>query len=336
MRQTSPVTDANRLGIDFRHEARGFGHSSPIYDVHTHIHSLPAARLMIQVADIFGIDRLWAMSPLEVVDDIQAEFGDRIQFIAVPNYHSPDREAAFTTDWLHRLEGFREKGSVIFKIWAAPRGRDLTHHLRLDSPIRREGFELALSLGYKAVMTHVGDPDTWFATKYANQRIYDTKDSHITELERMLARYPDLPWIGAHMSGYPERPDILTRLLTKYPNYHMDTSATKWMIREWSKRPEAMKQLIQRFPGRILFGSDIVADEKTMSFDLFASRYWALRTLMETDYVGPSPIVDPDLHMVDSSVDPKSTADIHGLKLSPAALKMVYHDAPRKFFEKLK
>ena len=62
-------------------------------------------------------------------------------------------------------------------------------------------------------------------------------------------------------------------------------------------------------------------------FDLYASRYWALRTLLESDYDGPSPIVDPDLHKVDPAVDPKSTATLRGANLTQAQLKDVYHDA---------
>ena len=335
MRTTAAVSDANRLGLDYRHAARQFGQPGPIFDVHTHIHSLPAARLFMQVCDVFNVERVWAMAPLEIVDDVRAEFGDRIQFIAVPNYHNPDKDAAFSTDWFYRLEKFREKGSVIFKIWAAPRGRDFTSHLRLDAPVRRQGMKLACELGYKAVMTHVGDPDTWFAHQYADVRKYGGKASHIDQLRRMLDEFGALPWIGAHMSGWPERPDILADLLTRYPNYHLDTSATKWMIREWSQRPDAIRELFERFPGRLLFGSDIVADESNMNFNLFASRYWALRTMLETDYQGPSPIVDPDLKTLNPAAGDKQTAELHGLKLKPATLRMLYHEAPRRFFEHL-
>ncbi|MHC4590503.1 MAG: hypothetical protein ACYTAQ_14535 [Planctomycetota bacterium] len=41
-----------------------------------------------------------------------------------------------------------------------------------------------------------------------------------------------------------------------------------------------------------------MASSPQEAFDLYASRYWALRTLFETDHVGPSPIADPDLALV--------------------------------------
>ena len=37
------------------------------------------------------------------------------------------------------------------------------------------------------------------------------------------------------------------------------------------------------------------------AWDLYASRYWALRTLWESDYDAESPIADPDLKMIDPS-----------------------------------
>jgi hypothetical protein len=64
--------------------------------------------------------------------------------------------------------------------------------------------------------------------------------------------------------------------------------------------------------------------------DLYASRFWAMRTLYETDYDGPSPIVDPDLSLIDPSQPRESTATLRGIKLDPAALQSLYHDTTVK------
>src|SRR5690606_8368514 len=114
---------------------------------------------------------------------------------------------------------------------------------------------------------------------------------------------------------WPEDLDFLAGLLSRHPNLVLDTSATKWQVRELSRHPRArLHDFFRRFRTRILFGSDIVATGADASFDLFASRYWALRTLFETDYDGPSPIVDPDLHMMDETVDEKATAHLRGMQ----------------------
>ena len=327
----TPLNDANRLGLDYRAEAEQFGYDGPIIDIHTHIGTVEAAKLYFEIADLFGVTKAVSMTKLEncrAIKDALGPRSDRIEFIAVPNYEARDEPGTFTTDWLKRMEQFREQGSRIIKFWAAPRGRDLhPTAFHLDSKLRRESIRHAYDLGYHIFMTHVGDPDTWFATTYADAKKYGTKIEHLNQLEALLDEYPDVQWIGAHMSGYPEDLDYVQGILDRHPNYVIDTSATKWQVRELSKHPDRFRELCERNPGRILFGTDIVANNTNLDFDLYASRFWALRTLIETDYDGPSPIVDPDLHMVDPSVDEKSTATLRGAEMNGPTLKTLYHDA---------
>lgn len=344
-----PLSDANRLGLDYRAEAAKFAYRGPILDVHTHIADVRAARDFFAVADLFGIEKVWSMSPLEEMDDIRAEFGERIEFIAVPNYSASKTDPeCFTTDWLRRIERFREKGCRVIKFWAAPRGRDLhADALLIDSPIRREGMKLAYNLGYRHWMTHVADPDTWFATVYSDVSKYGTKASHYPPLERSLEAYRDVTWIGAHMGGTPEDLSFLQELFDRHPNLVVDCSATKWMVRELSKKPDDFRRLCERNRGRVLFGSDVVAasdpdhrppehrdrkDTPATLFDLYASRYWALRTMLETSYDGPSPIVDPDLHRLDASLPEKSTPRLRGTDLPADVLREAYHDAAANIF----
>ncbi len=320
------LNDANRLGLDYRGEAAKLPYAGPILDVHTHIRDVEAARLFFEVADLYGVDKVWSMTNLENIDAIRDEFGERIEFIAVPNYEKRDEPDTFTTDWLRRIEGFADKGVKVCKFWASPRARDFHMDLRLDSPIRLEGMKLAHAAGMK-FMTHVGDPDTWFATKYTDSAKYGTKLEHYEPLERLLDEYDDVPWIAAHMGGHPEDLDHLQRLLDAHANLYLDTSAAKWMVRELSMHPDRFRQFCAANPGRVLFGSDIVANAEDMTFDLLASRYWVLRTLMETTYGGPSPIVDPDLVLIGATEDEKATATLRGAKLDRVTLGSVYHDA---------
>jgi len=328
---TKPINDANRLGLDYEAEAGRFQYTGPIIDVHTHIGTLESSRLYFKIADLFGVTKTVSMTKLENIDGILEDLGerrDRIEFIAVPNYEAATEPGTFTTDWLYRMEKFREKGCRIVKFWAAPRGRDLDREAFLmDSPTRRESIKLAYDLGYRMFMTHVGDPDTWFEKKYLDVKKYGTKAQQFEPLEDLLDEYDDVTWIGAHMGGWPEDLAFVQGMLDRHPNYVLDTSAAKWQVRELSRRPERFRAFCERNAGRVLFGTDIVANDTNIDFDLYASRYWALRTLMETGYDGASPIVDPDLHMVDPTVDEKSTARLRGAGMDGAVLKTVYHDA---------
>ncbi len=327
----APRNDANRLGLLYRHEAARLPYVGPLWDVHQHIQDVAAAKLFFEVAELFGVEKVWTMTQLEHVDALKAQYGDRLNFIAVPNFNANRNDPeAFTSDWLHRLEGFREKGCRIAKIWAAPRGRDFAPGVfELDSPLRRRGIQLAYELDMM-FMTHVSDPDTWFATKYADSGKYGTKAQQYEPLHRLLDQYGDVPWIAAHMGGDPEHLDHLQAMLDRHPNLYLDTSATKWMVRELSRKPDELRDFARRNAGRLLFGSDIVADSKDAGFDLFASRYWALRTMFETDYDGLSPIVDPDLAMVDPSLPKDSVANLRGASIDPATLAMIYKDAAQR------
>ncbi|MCE9590327.1 MAG: amidohydrolase family protein [Planctomycetes bacterium] len=331
----SPLNPANRLGLNYRHEATRLPWHGPIDDAHIHISGLEAARKFFEVADLFGIGRVWSQTQLEEVDTLRGEFGDRIEFVAIPNYMARDRAETFGSDWLRRIEAFHARGSRIAKFWAAPRGRDFHESFHLEHPTRREAMKLAHSLGM-IFMTHVGDPDTWFATHYKDANKYGTKPSHYEPLRRLLDQYRDVPWMAAHMGGDPEHLEHLQDLLDAHPNLHLDISATKWMVRELSKRPDEFRDFCRRNNGRLLFGTDLVVAPADAAlggpeqFDLYASRYWAMRTLIETSYDGPSPIVDPDLPLVDSSLPATSTAHLRGAKIDPATLATLYRGAARQ------
>ena len=98
------------------------------------------------------------------------------------------------------------------------------------------------------------------------------------------------------LAAWPEDLEFLSNLLDTHTNLSLDTSATKWMVRELSKHSrEDLIAFLTRYSGRILFGSDIVttdqhlgdedgprgmghlASAESEAFALYASRYWALR-----------------------------------------------------------
>ena len=331
---------ANTLGLDYRALAAELPYRGPVIDVHTHVGTPRAAELYLEVAELFGVRLTYTMTGLDNARVLHPHFGERLRFICVPDYMKRETPGTFTTQWLKDIEAFRaEFDSDVIKFWAAPRGRDVAElskdaaeadAMSLDSPIRKRGMRLAYNLGYRTFMTHVGDPDTWFQMVYTDTAKYGTKADQYPALEAALEEYRDVTWIGAHLGGWPEDLDWLQAFLDRHPNYVVDTSAAKWQVRELSKHPERFRTFCEANPGRVLFGTDIVANENmndSIGFDLFASRYWALRTLIETDYDGPSPIVDPDLHKVDASVPETATARLRGAAVPGELLRTIYHDA---------
>jgi hypothetical protein len=354
-----PPSAANLFGLDYRRAAAQMPPplgpaARGITDIHIHINGPRAARVYDEVARLFGIARLLSQTRLSDAPAVKEILGDRVSFMAVPNCGQPDKSHAFRAGFLDDMRAWREQwGARIVKFWAAPRlyevvGGDPADIVPLDSPWRIRHAELAVSLGMM-IMTHVADPDTWFRTRYADAARYRPKPEHFIGLERMLDRFP-VPWIGAHMCGSPEDLDFLDGLLERHPNLSIDTSATKWIVRELSRHPaQRTRDFFTRWRGRILFGSDIVtledhlaprppsADPATpmsdlaaspeQAFDLYASRYFALRTMFESDYRGHSPIADPDLAMVEPALyTPMSAPPLRGLALPPDLLQSLYHD----------
>ncbi len=355
-------TPANLLGLDYHAEAERFGPPVvPIIDSHAHINGVKAARVYLKAMEVYGVKRVYSQTQMSQASAMREALGDRIRFVAIPEYMSDDRRRAMRQGFFENMRRFHaEFGSRMLKFWAAPRLRDFLDPVEdadiilIDSPLRRELAAEAMELGYM-FQAHIADPDTWFATKYADARKYGTKASHYEPLERMLEDF-GVPWLVAHMGGWPEDLVFLDSLLTRHDNLHLDTSATKWMVRELSKHSrDEFLAFLEKWRGRVLFGSDIVtlddhfesSDETNArfgahqasgegeAFDLYASRYWALRTMFEREYDGHSPIADPDLMMVEpEKYDEMSSPKLQGFALPAELLRVVYSQAAEGLLER--
>ncbi len=338
---TSPPPEYNVTGIDYA-DRRHLGYMGPIVDFHSHVMltrpgdpptgpplgkgpgaSLQQAEIMLAAAAEFGITQTVTMCPPDDIVPLRKRFGDQLQFNAMVNKRTADES---DEQALHTFEQFLELGVKIVKLWSAPRGRE--RGLFIDAPWRIEALKRARSAGVRIVMVHVADPDVWFRTVYADIAKFGTKADAYVGLERMMTLFPDMIWIGAHMAGDSEHPDHLETLLEKYPCFHIDTSATKWQVREVSPRAKAHRDLILRYPDRFLFGTDLVTRHH-LTRAHYVSRYWCQRTLWESAWVGPSPIADSDFTPTDGA----STPTLRGVGLPYDVLGMVYHANAKRLLD---
>ena len=350
------VSAANRFGVDYREEAAKLGAPVvPIVDAHAHINGARAAGVYKEVCDLYGVERVYSQTQLAHAESVRGVLGDRVRFVAIPEYMHEDRRWAFTEGFVENLEKWHALGARMVKFWGAPRLRDFVGSIGIepadivpfDGPWRMRVAERAKELGM-ALMVHVADPDTWFATKYSDASVYGTKREQYESLSRLFER-SGMACLGAHMLGSPEDLGFLGAMLDRHPDLVVDTSATKWMIRELSKHPTGeLVAFLDKYEGRVLFGSDIVthddhlmatdpdnpafgnqlASSEGEAFDLYASRYWALRTMFETGYEGESNIADPDLEMVDPErYGPMSAPALRGHGLDADRLRVLYRGA---------
>ena len=319
--QSVTTSEYNRIGLDYhqplpRPKVRG-----KVIDFHCHLVAARHARTWFAAADHFGIDLFVNMMPLEEALTLSRDYGNRLLFIAVPSWQQVVGDPI--DDYLRRIEAFYNLGCRIVKFHCAPESM-ARRGWTLDSP-RLRPVLAEVAARKMGIMTHVGDPDTWYAGRYSDTTRYGTRAQHYQMWENVLAQHPNTPWIGAHMCGHPEDLRQLQTLLDKYPHLRLDCSATKWIARSLSVNRDASREFFLHNQDRIIFGSDQVsADDR--NYDFYASRFWVQRKMWETAYQGPSPIQDNDF-----PADSQPT--LRGLALPDQALQKLYHDNAVRYLQ---
>ena len=348
---SAPISPNNLIGLNYRKEATKFLQlPTGITDAHTHINDVQAAQVLKDVMQLYGIKMVYSMTHFDQISAIKRIFEDQIRFIAIPDYRRGDLLYNVGVGYIERIKKLYRQGVRIVKFWSAPRGVDLARQagypgaLSLAAEHIHAAMEVAHDLGM-VFMVHVADPDIWFANQYSDQLTYGTKVSQYEWLEKLLNRF-DNPWIAAHFAGWPEDLTFLSGLLERHSNLYIDASATKWMVRELSKHPaQELTDFFVRFQGGILFGSDIVtrpehvqaghqagSDSRQDAFELYASRYWALRALFETNYQGRSPIADLDYQKASDGAEESPL--LLGKHFPQAVLNSLYYEAADKLLGK--
>lgn len=291
----------------------------PITDMHTHMAERAPDHELVDAARRYGVTRLLAIAPLDEGLALRERYPDEIVVAARALVQEPGASEPIEDRAVRTVYRAHARGVPVIKLWFAPRIRDRLDFL-LDSPRLDRVFDAIAECGL-GVLVHVSDPDRWFERRYDPAR-YGTKADQYPMLEARLRRYPTVPFLAAHMGGDPEHLDHLAELLARYPNLYLDTSATKWMVRELGRQRRAARGFFRRWAERICFGTDQVVLE-TSDPVRYTVRYWVHQMFWETDLVCPSPIPDPD-----SDGPPV----LRGLDLPEDVLEQVYwKNAERAF-----
>ena len=292
----------------------------PILDVHTHMNEPATNHELIDAARLYGITRIAAIGTLEEGTALQARYPREIVLAVRPVLkREHNAQIALLDRTVETVHQARARGAPLIKLWFAPRIRDRLDFL-LDSP-RLDVMFRAIAEDGLGVLVHVSDPDRWFERKYDPAK-YGTKADQYPMLEARLRQFPTVPFLAAHMGGDPEHLDHLSDLLARYPNLYLDTSATKWIVRELGRQRVAAREFFRRWADRICFGTDQVV-LKESDPTRYTMRYWVHQMFWETDLVCDSPIADPD-----SDGAPR----LQGLDLPEDILKQIYwRNAERAF-----
>lgn len=313
-RMADTPAEHNTLGLNYRTPLPRPPVRGMVIDFHTHLLAARHARPWFEAMRHYGIDACLSMTPLDEALALCRDWPGRLHFIAVPKWL--DGSPHWLDNWLRHIDAFFNIGSRLVKFHLAPRTL-AERKTRLDEAPMRRIMRHARDRGM-ILMSHIGDPDTWYQGKYADAAKYGTRDQHYAMWEAALQEHRDWPWLGAHLGGNPENLPRLQALLDRFPNLYLDCSATRWMVREISARRDQARDFFIRNQDRIIFGSDQVSGDQR-GFDFLASRLWCQRKLWETAYVGPSPIHDPDCP---ADAQPM----LRGLALPVDVLQKLYRD----------
>ncbi len=311
-----PLEDARATGFASPPPRKGRG---PIVDIHTHATEPATNHELIEAARLYGISTVVVIAPLEAGLALRGQYPREVVVAARPILREPTRQIMLLDDAVETVRRARAHGAPLIKFWFAPRIRDRLDFL-LDSPRLDPVFQAIADEGL-GVLVHVADPDRWFERKYDPAK-YGSKADQYPMLETRLRQFPTVPFLAAHMGGDPEHLEHLAGLLRRYPNLYLDTSATKWIIRELGRQRKATREFFRRWATRICFGTDqVVVKESDRA--RYTMRYWVHQMFWETDLVCPSPIPDPDS---------EGTPYVRGLDLPADLLEQIYWKTAARAF----
>ncbi|MGA9398498.1 MAG: amidohydrolase family protein [Anaerolineaceae bacterium] len=132
-------------------------------------------------------------------------------------------------------------------------------------------------------------------------------------LARLIERYPETTFIGAHVGCYAENLSWVGALLDRCPNYFVDISAR---IGELGRQPYAARRFFLKYCDRILFGSDFGPDP-----DSYRIAYRFLET--EDEYFNYSAALYPL----------QGRWHVYGLNLPEDVLQKVYLGNAARIFK---
>ncbi len=285
----------------------------PIVDAHSHPNTPERTETLVRVAQSYGVTGMLGITSLDRASELRRAFPGFFEFAVSFSYNHLDDIHRFHRDNLALLERARQESFSVVKFWFKPEFNE-AQGLKLDDPRMDPLFDKMADLGF-AGLAHIADPDIWFTTRYRDSARFGTKEEAFVQLERRLESHPDVSIVGAHLGGDPENLSHVSGLLDSHPNFAVDCSATKWVVRELSQKRDESRRFFFQHQDRIIFGTDLVAWQGA-PVRHYASRYWTLQKLLETDYDGLSPIYDND---------GRGEVNLKGLDLPKEILEKLYY-----------
>jgi predicted TIM-barrel fold metal-dependent hydrolase len=180
------------------------------------------------------------------------------------------------------------------------------------------------------VLIHTADPVAFFEPLTPENERWDELQVHpewwfgaagtptftelIAGLDRLLSQCPGTTFIGAHVGCWAENLKGVGQMLTSHPHWNVDLAGR---IGELGRRPGDFASLVERFPDRVLFGTDC--------FPPTAEDYARHRRFLETTDQGFAYSGEP--------TPPQGNWTIDGAGIAPRHLAGIYEGNARRILQ---
>jgi hypothetical protein len=318
--------------------------SVPSIDVHNHIGRwLNGGNWMFErPGDLINI---LDESNVELLVNLDGFWGDELE-ANLDRYDAqfPERIATFAwIEWARlsaddgvnmlraQLRASADSGAKGIKVW-----KNLGLEVRdaNGSIILPDDSRVVDLLGYAGelglpVLIHIADPKAYFAPPdLTNERLdelvespgnwvgdatmFPTFDRLVDALESLVLATPQTRYVGAHVGCASEDLDRVEAIMAKAPNFWVDIAGR---ITELGRQPRRFAALLEKFPDRVVFGTDLFPVAGAT-----LQKYFHFLESSDEGYDYPREPYPPH---------PRST--ISAMGLSPQLLEAIYSVNPRRW-----
>jgi predicted TIM-barrel fold metal-dependent hydrolase len=252
----------------------------PAIDYHNHLDSTDP-REVLQIMDRCGVEHVVnitmqvGQSAHAIMDRFHQAAPDRFSSIGWMDWEGVER-ADFVQVTIDRLKRLVDHGVCGIKFW-----KDLGlvlkdangALLRIDDERFDPIFSACGELGLP-VMFHTADPTAFFQPIDPRNERYEELAAHpdwafsdspvskrelLEQRNRVIARHPEIAFVGAHCAESGEDLAFLSEQLDALPNLMVDISAR---TPELGRQPYSARSLFLKYADRILFGTDLLPSEE--------------------------------------------------------------------------
>ncbi|WP_034229101.1 amidohydrolase family protein [Aquimarina pacifica] len=239
---------------------------------------------------------------------LKKEHPDHIDYVTTFSCHKWGSEQ-WLQESLDRIKKSVDQGAVGVKVWkniGMSLKDDNGHYIKIDHPSFAPIFSY-LEENKLLLIGHIGEPKNcwlpleemtveqdrkYFAAHPEYHMFlhpeYPDYQEHIDARDKVLARHPNLNFVGLHLSSQEWETDLVATFLDTFPNAMVDLAERichlqHQAVTNWQK----VYDFFIRYQDRIIYGSDVIDDNSLSDEQLIAymderyKKHWQFFTRQE-------------------------------------------------------